>query len=125
MIMKNREEKIQDFINYLDDKIDIDIKYFCSTMDIDNSEDIYEAIENNGGFDIEIIYYSNAIEYLRQNDSSLHESIGIAVEYGYNLENINSEILASLLASQNIRIEFEELKEEIEEFFESLEEEEV
>ena len=70
--MKNREEKIQDFINQLDTKIDIDIKYFCSTMDIDNSEDIYEAIENNGGFDIEIIYYSNAIEYLRQNDSSLH-----------------------------------------------------
>ena len=123
--MKNREEKIQDFINQLDTKIDIDIKYFCSTMDIDNSEDIFEAIENNGGFNIEIIYYSNAIEYLKENDSSLNESIELAIEYGYNLENINSEVLASLLSSQNIRIEFEELKEEIEEFFESLEEEEV
>jgi len=123
--MKNREEKIQDFINQLDTKIDIDIKYFCSTMDIDNSEDIFEAIENNGGFNIEIIYYSNAIEYLKENDPSLNESIELAIEYGYNLENINSEVLASLLSSQNIRIEFEELKEEIEEFFESLEEEEV
>ena len=122
--MKNREEKIQDFINQLDTKIDIDIKYFCSTMDIDNSEDIFEAIENNGGFNIEIIYYSNAIEYLKENDSSLHESIGIAVEYGYNLENINSEVLASLLASQKIREEFEELREEIEEFFENLDDEE-
>ena len=122
--MKNRKEKIQDFINHLDDKIDIDIKYFCSTMDIDNSEDIFEAIENNGGFNIEIIYYSNAIEYLKENDSSLNESIELAVEMGYNLENINSEVLASLLASQKIREEFEELREEIEEFFDNLEDEE-
>jgi len=123
--MKNREEKIQDFINYLDTKIDIDIKYFCSTVDVESFDDIYEAIENNLGFEIDIVYYSSAIEYLKENDSSLMESIEIAANIGYDLKYINSELLASLLASKNIRIEFEELREEIEEFFESLEEEEV
>jgi len=124
--MKTRNEKIQNFINELDSKIEyIDITYYCSTVDVESFEDILEAVENNNGFNIDIIYYSRAIEYLKGNDASLNESIQIAIEYGYNLENINSEVLASLLASQKIREEFEELREEIEEFFESLEEEEV
>ena len=122
--MKNREEKIQDFINYLDTKIDIDIKYFCSTVDVESFDDIYEAIENNLGFEIDIVYYSSAIEYLKENDSSLMESIEIAANIGYDLKYINSELLASLLASKKIREEFEELREEIEEFFENLEDEE-
>ena len=124
--MKTRNEKIQNFINELDSKIEgIDIAYYCSTVDVESFEDIEEAIENNGGFNIDIIYYSKAIEYLKENDASLNESIELAIEYGYNLENINSEVLASLLASQEARNNFYECQEEIEDFFNELEEEEV
>jgi hypothetical protein len=122
--MKTRNEKIQNFINELDSKIDIDLKYYCSTVDVESFEDIEEAIENNGGFNIDIIYYSRAIEYLKENDVSLTESMSLAIDYGIKLENINSELLASLLASQEARDNFYEYQDEIETFFNELNEEE-
>jgi len=45
---------------------------------------------------IEIIYYSKAIVYLQNNDASLIDSLVIAEELGYKIENINSELLATL-----------------------------
>ena len=56
------------------------------------------------------------MDYLREHDNSLSESMEIANDYGYEPKNINSELLASLLASQNAREEFYELENEIEEF---------
>ena len=42
------------------------------------------------------------MEYLKEHDPSLSESIEIATEYCfYTLENINSELLASLHASRD------------------------
>ena len=64
-----------------------------------DTNQIYEELQDNGFFDVEIIYYCLAIEYLKENDPSLWESLEIAKEYGYTLENINSELLASLHAS--------------------------
>ena len=55
----------------------------------------------------EIIYYSKAIEYLKDNDASLCESIRIAHDYGYELKNINSELLATLLYQRNLSEELE------------------
>tara|TARA_R110002020_G_scaffold283961_1_gene499590 strand:+ start:299 stop:679 length:381 start_codon:yes stop_codon:yes gene_type:complete len=65
----------------------------------DSSELFYDLMDN-GYFNEEVIYYSNAIEYLKENDASLSESLEIAEEYGCTLENINSEVLASLHASR-------------------------
>ena len=121
-----RNEKIETFFAELDKQIDlndnlinyIDIKSIDAT---DAFNSIYEMIYENDGFNCEVIYYSNAIEYLRENDPSLNESLEIAAEYGFELKNLNSEILASLLKSQNVRDEFLELRDEINEFFESLE----
>ena len=119
--METRNEKIQNFINSLQDKTDIDIVYYCSTVDIESQDDIYEAIENNGGFNGDIIYYSNAMKYLSENDPSLNESMSIAYEFGYETKDINSEILASLLYSQDLREQYSSIEDEIEEFFNSLE----
>ena len=66
-----------------------------------DSSEIWEDLNDNGFFHVEIIYYSKAMEYLRENDCSLSESIELATEYGYTLENINSELLASLHASRD------------------------
>ena len=65
-----------------------------------DSHQIYDELRDNGFFDVEIIYYYKAIEYLQDNDSSLCESLEIATEFGYTTENLNSELLASLHASQ-------------------------
>ena len=115
-----REEKMKEFYKTL--KSEIDLPYFAD-KDHENFEDLRDAIENGNGFDIEIIYYSNAIEYLKENDNSLRESLAIADECGFEVKNLSSETLASLLASRNARDEFDELESEITEFFEQLNEE--
>ena len=117
--------KIENFLSELNTEIDV-----LNCVDIDNIDmsnpfdSICEMIEDNNGFDIEIIYYSNAIDFLAENDPSLNESLEIASEYGYEVQNLNSEILASLLASKLVRYEFYELEHEINSFFEELDEEE-
>lgn len=122
--MKTKDEKIIEFLSDLDTEIDVPYMVNIGNIDFDNAYDsIYNMIEYSNGFDIEIIYYSRAIEYLSENDASLRESLAIAGEMGYDTENLNSEILASILASQNVREEFSELENEINEFFEELAEE--
>jgi flagellar motility protein MotE (MotC chaperone) len=81
-------------------------------------------ISDNNGFDQEVIYYSNAIDYLREYDPSLRESLEIAAEYGFELTSLSSETLASLLKSRNVREEFNELQDEIDNFFTDLLEQE-
>ena len=122
----NTTAKIEAFLNSLDAKIEINdnLINYVDIDEIDNDDafsSIYEMIDENGGFDCEVIYYSNAIKYLQENDPSLNESLEIAAQYGYELKDVNSEILASLLKSQNVRNEFIELRDEINDFFESLE----
>ncbi len=102
---------IDDFTEiYLPDYLDED-----DIEDIKNSITLYEELEDNDAFNIDIIYYNRAMKYLSENDFSLSESIEIAVEHGYSLENINSETLASLHASQKARDDFYSIKDEIDE----------
>lgn len=126
-LSEDQKSEIHDRIYNFLSKLNCDI---CITdyVDIDNIkindnnvyDNIYQEIEDGNGFNVDIIYYSNAIEYLSNNDASLNESLSIAAEYGYTPENLNSEILASLLASQNAREQFNELETEINDFFEEL-----
>ena len=124
----NTTAKIEAFLNSLDAKIEINDN-LINYVDIENIDlsdafsSIYDMIDENGGFNCEVIYYSNAIKYLQENDASLMESLEIAEEYGYELKHLNSEVLASLLASRNAREDFSDLMEEIEDFFAELEEE--
>ena len=125
----NTTAKIEAFLNSLDAKIEINdnLINFVDIEDIDLSDafnSIYDMVNDKGGFDIEVIYYSNAIKYLQENDPSLNESLEIAAEYGYELKNLNSEVLASLLASRNSQESFFDVRDEIEEFFAELEEDE-
>tara|TARA_R110000868_G_scaffold380013_1_gene646003 strand:- start:96 stop:485 length:390 start_codon:yes stop_codon:yes gene_type:complete len=121
MKTENKLDKLKTFLGTLNSEIDL--PYFADE-DTQTFEDLREAIENGGGFDIEIIYYSRAIEYLQNNDASLRESLSIAADLGYEVSNLSSEVLASLLASQNARSEFEDLESEISTFLDELNEEE-
>lgn len=71
----------------------------------DTLNEIYEKICEDNVINKEIIYYSNAMKFLSENDPSLTDSLSIANEYGYNLENLNSEILATLLRQHIIKSE--------------------
>lgn len=63
-------------------------------------EEVIEYV-NDSQYDIidsqaEEIYYANAMEYLKENDPTLTESLELAYNYGYDVKNLNSCILASL-----------------------------
>jgi len=86
---------LYNYLKYLDYNYNLDFE-ICEYIteeeakDIEEVEQITDILENNGAFDIEIIYYSNAIKYLQENDASLNESINIAFLHGYELKNLNS-----------------------------------
>lgn len=113
--------RIKKFLSELDTEIDV-----LNYVEIDNIDysdaykSIYEMIDENSGFDIEIIYNSNAMNYLSENDPSLCASLGLAADLGYEANDLNSEILASLLASKNARRNFCKLENEINGFFAEL-----
>ena len=123
---QTKTEKIESFFAELDKQIDLNdnIINYVDIDAIDNDDaftSIYEMIDENDGFNCDVIYYSNAIKYLQENDPSLMEALEIAAEYGYETKNLNSELLASLLKSQNVRDEFLEFRDEINDFFQELE----
>ena len=114
------EKQINDLIKLFEDWLpEIDIDYILSPYpyldNINDSNDLYEIIENNDGFNIDIIYYSRAMKYLSENDTSLSESVEIASDMGFDLENINSDTLASLHASQKVREDFYSITDKINE----------
>lgn len=84
-------------------------------------DELYQIIQQNRGFDVESIYSGVAMDYLKENDPSLRDSMEEAAEMGMEIGSLSSEVLASILASKKMRDDFEEKREEIEEFFEEAE----
>ena len=111
-------EKTQKFIELFNTfNLDIDLTSIDFDInEINNFEEFEELLTENNLLDTDIIYYSNAIEYLQKHDNSLKLSLGLAIDLGYNLADINSEILASILQSENLRNELYSCKTEIDNF---------
>ena len=117
--MKNLKEVEKLLDNYSIDGGD-KFSYWVDAIDIADCSDGREAteamnekLERAVQESSDIIYYSKAIKFLAENDNSLRESMKIASEMGYNVEDLNSELLASLLNySQNM----EQLSEDLEAF---------
>ena len=102
---------------------DLEIMDYVDIEDIDLNnayESIYDMLDERSAFDIDIIYYGNAMEYLKEKDASLIESLTLAEELGYQISDCNSEFLASLLATENARIDFQDKETDITNFFNSL-----
>jgi len=117
----NIMEKKEEFMRYLERQIpDIDF----SSLDLDeiNSYDeLTDALYDGGYFDQEVIYYSSAMDYLREEDPSLSEALELAGDMGYDAGSLNSEILASILKSERVKDEYFQMSSEIEDFFDELE----
>ena len=97
-----KDEQIIDLLDTLADKYigDTPSEYLSIKTDLTDVNDLFDDLQENGYFNEEVIYYSSAIRYLKDNDPSLTESLEIATEYGYEAKNLNSEVLATLHASQ-------------------------
>lgn len=105
-----KNELIKERLSYLSiEYLEEDATFFFNCQNwqtIQDVDTIYDDLTDSGFFHVEIIYYSVAIEYLSEHDRSLSASIEIATEQGYTIENINSELLASLHASEKRREDF-------------------
>jgi ribosome-interacting GTPase 1 len=97
-----------------DNQFDIDLaNLYCEEDNFDEFNDkVYEAISYE-----DVIYYSEAIKYLSREDASLSNSLDIASEYGYEIKDLNSELLATLLYQQKLNEQWYEISEQIEELF--------
>jgi hypothetical protein len=125
VLTQEHRDRVYKFLSELN--TEVEVTYFVDVndlevedFDVDMFESICSAIQDNNGFEQDVIYYASAMDYLRENDPSLRESIDIASQCGYDIKNINSELLASLLKTQYVIDDFNELKDEINEFFEEL-----
>ncbi len=95
-----REEKKFDFNDYI--KNYIDEEELMDAVENLTLRDYFEKInEDREITDGEIIYYTRAIEYIKENDPSMMECFEIASDYWYDVKNLNSELLASLLKTRN------------------------
>lgn len=93
------EEKQYDFNDYIENWLDEE--RLMTITDINQLRDYLEEINEDGEITyVEVIYYSFAIKYLAENDPSLKESLEIASEYGHNINQLNSELLAGLLKTK-------------------------
>jgi flagellar basal body P-ring protein FlgI len=102
-------------------KCDIDFEYHLNNQDFTTVDEIEEILNDNNAFDQEVIYYSRAIDLLKEHDNSLRRSLEIASDLGYETKNLNSEILASLLATELCREEWADFRSELEDYIDSLE----
>ena len=115
-----RDENIISLLDTLADKYigDTPSEYLSIKEDLTDVNDLFDDLRDNGYFNEEVIYYSTAIRYLKENDPSLTESLEIATEYGYEAKNLNSEVLASLHASKKKENTFfEDIAPELENLF--------
>ena len=89
-------------ISYCPDSIHRSITDYLTPEQLFDIEldDLNEYLDDKGFFDIDIIYYKLAMLFLLEHDNSLRESIELALGLGYEAQNLNSEVLASLLGSQ-------------------------
>ena len=91
---------------------DLDLKYI-----IEEAEDISELEEalQEAIQEYEIIYFSSAIDFLKEEDQSLTESLELANGMGYNTNQLNSELLATILIQERMMEEIPTLLEMLEE----------
>ena len=102
-IIKKEQEQF-DFNNVIDyiDEAELEQALIDWTL----QEYFEELNEDKEITNEEIIYYSNAIKYIQENDQSMMECFEIAAEFWYETKSLNSELLASLLKTRRNEEEY-------------------
>ena len=97
-----------------DNQFDIDLaNLYCKD---DTFNDFCDKV-NDAIMSEEVIYYYEAIKYLMREDASLGDSLEIASEYGYTTEQLNSELLATLLYQKRLTDQWYKIEEQVKELF--------
>lgn len=122
--MKNFNEFCE-FVNERDLLVDY-IQNYISADEIKEVKDfdaLTDELENQQAFDHEIIYTYNAMKYLCEG-CNFDESLQYAAELCYEVQNLSSELLASIHRQMSAREQWYKLRDEIEDFLYMIQEEE-
>jgi hypothetical protein len=101
---KNAIEKNQLLNEYID---------FDGCVNVHNDIDTARESLLDSVSDCSIINYNNAVNFLLENDPSFLNSLGLAAEFGYTLNKLNSETLATLLLQNMLTEEINQVFQEI------------
>ena len=104
--------KLQQIAEHNQFDVDLANLYYNEDTFTDFCDKVNDAIMNE-----EVIYYHQAIKYLMREDASLSDSLDIASEYGYTTEQLNSELLATLLYQQRLTEQWYEIEQQVKELF--------
>jgi hypothetical protein len=108
------------FFETISQELDNNINDYLSDTERDEIktfEDLTDILQDVAFFDVEIIYYYKAMKFLAEHDPSLCESMELANRYDFKTHQINSELLASLLASEMLIDKYNALGDKINEHF--------
>ena len=100
---------------YHDLDIDDIIREIESHDSLQDLDELNEAVWDSGVLQEEFIYYHDAIKYLMDNDPSLSEAFEIASEHCFDTKNLNSCVLAGLLASRQNEEDWHNLSRDLDE----------
>lgn len=79
----------------------VDVEEVANCDNGDEAADlIREQLERAVQESSNVIYYTTAMDFLKTNDPSLRKSMELAHNFGFELKNLNSETLASILNEQ-------------------------
>ncbi len=79
----------------------VDVEEVANCDNGDEAADlIREQLERAVQESSNVIYYTTAMDFLKTNDPSLQKSMELAHNFGFELKNLNSETLASILNEQ-------------------------
>lgn len=95
---------------------DFDVEQFLDEEDMGKDFlQLTEVLDDKNGFDEEFMYYSSAMDYLKENDQTLTEALEAADDYGLRPRDLDSCKLAGLLAMSRNKDAWNEKEEEIDE----------
>ena len=121
-----KEKKLQKFISKIEKDFPHEITYFLNDQDyldlVNQEENLIDLLENTDFFKVDIIGSSIANEYLKTIEFT--EIISCISELGYEIKDIenNVELVASIVAIQKLRSDFQETNKKITEYIDELNE---
>ncbi len=117
---EEQAKKIIEELENINENLDLDLEYLLKenikdTEELLCNEYIEEAIDEATNF----IYYGDAMDYLQKNDCMLHWSIRAIRSRGFDIEDINSCLLASSLQRENFLENFHDKRSIFDDIFEN------
>jgi len=100
--MKKTTKEQKELLDEMYKETGIDIAYILENDKPETIDELVDLIEEEVS-EIQVIYYSNAIKYLAENDPSLTECLALANEYCYEFSDLDSETLATILKQEKAK----------------------